>query len=158
MAKFTVYVLLSMISLTLHAQVYRCDGPGGPVYSQMPCSEDAERLPDFEPVEDPGAQSGEDKGPEDGVEAEPEPPSAMENFVATLHKQREQQIGELDHRIVRLENQLNREGDDALREDARNSVGAELLALKSERKSVADQYATLIAEAQSRAASPNDVN
>jgi len=82
-----------------------------------------------------------------------EPPSAMENFIATLHRQQQEQLAEIDENIVRLKKQLHAEGDEVLDEAGRKQVISELSSLESTRKSVSSQYDALIAEASSRTGS-----
>jgi len=153
MAKITYFILLIFFSLSLQAQVYRCDGPSGPVYSQMPCAADAEHLVDYDPHEEAVADAGPENGQEIAGEPAQKPPTAMENFVATLYKQRQQQIGDMDKKIDRLQNQLNNQGEGELDDGTRASITAELSTLKSERDSVSEQYVALISEAESRAGS-----
>ena len=148
-------ILLSVLflPLTLSAQVYRCDGPGGPVYSQIPCGENAEQIE----IHDPMMRN--DKEDITGIvqsseeEHVVEPPSAMENFIATLHRQQQEQLAEIDENIVRLKKQLHAEGDEVLDEAGRKQVISELSSLESARKSVSSQYDALIAEASSRTGS-----
>lgn len=147
--------LLSVLflPLTVSAQVYRCDGPGGPVYSQIPCGENAEQLE----IHDPMLRTGEadiasidQRSEEDPVV---EPPSAMEGFIATLHRQQREQLAEIDENATRLKKLLYAEGDEAPDESVRNYIVSELASLKSARESVSKQYDSLIAEASSRTGS-----
>ena len=39
-----IFFLFLLFPLVLQAQVYHCDGPDGPVYSQIPCDENAEQV------------------------------------------------------------------------------------------------------------------
>jgi len=147
MTRLSLFVLVLLFSLNLQAQVYRCDSADGPVYSQMPCSENAERLPAYDPAVDT-------------VEAEPVPstvkqPTAMENFVMTLHRQRQQQMSEMDARISQLQSQIDATGEQAPDASQISDLRAELVVVQSERLSISDQYATLISEAERRAGSNN---
>ncbi|WP_155986729.1 DUF4124 domain-containing protein, partial [Thioalkalivibrio sp. AKL8] len=40
MVKHSIWIVLAF-SVAAEAQVYRCDGPSGPVFSQAPCAADA---------------------------------------------------------------------------------------------------------------------
>lgn len=153
MAKPTrlILFLIFTFSLSLQAQVYRCDGPNGPVYAQMPCAKNAERLADFDPVVELNQDKELAQEQEESAEAILSQPSAMEKFVATLYTQRHQQLGELDRTIAQMETRLDGQGDEELDEESRASIKAELSMLKSERDSVSEQYTSLISEAENRA-------
>ena len=158
MAGKAIFLSILFLPLTLSAQVYRCDGPGGPVYSQIPCGENAEKVE----IHDPMLRNKEEDIPriDQPSEEEPvaEPPSAMEGFIATLQRQQREQLAEIDQNIVRLKRQLNAKGDEAPDEPARNHIVSELSSLESARISVANQYDALIAEASSRTGSVGIVN
>lgn len=56
-------------SMVAQAQVYRCDGPGGPVFSQVPCATDAATIRlDKAPAIDPAARDSLDTAVEHGLE------------------------------------------------------------------------------------------
>lgn len=145
MIRNTFFFLVLFFPLSLQAQVYRCAGADGPVYSQMPCAENAERLTSYDPVVD--------IEPETPVEAVEKQPTAMESFVVTLHNQRQLQMGELDENIARLQELLDAGGEQAADEPSRAAIASELASLKSERDSISDQYTSLISEAERRAQS-----
>ena len=42
-AKHAIWIALAL-SATASAQIYRCDGPSGPVFSQTPCAPDAAQI------------------------------------------------------------------------------------------------------------------
>jgi F0F1-type ATP synthase membrane subunit b/b' len=77
----------------------------------------------------------------------------MENFVATLHSQRQQQLAEIDENIAGLKKSLKAEGEQALDEAERQAASEKLAALESDRISIDQQYASLISEAERRAGS-----
>ena len=79
-----------------------------------------------------------------------EPPTPMENFVATLHSQRQQQLADLDENIADLKESLKAEGEQALDEADRQAALEKLAALESDRISIDQQYASLISEAEQR--------
>ncbi len=149
MIKIVFFYLVFLFPLSLQAQVYRCDGADGLVYSQMPCAENAERLAAYDPVLDVEVEK-----PVGAVEKQP---SAMENFVITLNNQRRQQMLELDGNITRLQEQIAADGEQAPDESERAAMESELSTLKSERESISDQYASLISEAERRANSSADI-
>ncbi len=153
-------ILLSVLflPLTLSAQVYRCDGPGGLVYSQIPCGVNAEQLVIHDPMlrtDEEDTTSIDQRSEEEPVA---EPPSAMEGFIATLHRQQREQIAEIDDNVARLKKLLYAEGDEAPDQSGRNHIVSELSSLKSARESVSRQYDSLIAEASSRTGSLETVN
>jgi hypothetical protein len=158
MAEKAFFLAILFLPLTLSAQVYRCDGAGGLVYSQIPCGDNAEQVEIHDPMlrNETEETSSIDQGPEN--EPEVEPPSAMENFIATLHRQQQEQLAEINQNIVRLKQQLRAEGDEAPDESGRQHILSELSSLVSARASVSSQYDALIAEASSRTGSPGIVN
>ena len=159
MAGKSLLFLLIFLPLSLQAQVYRCDGPNGPVYSQIPCDENAEIVVIYDPVskaEDDDSETG--SGQEEAEEIVEKPPTPMENFIATLHSQRQQQIGEIDANMAHLNGLLNAEGELTLEEEDRKAVESQLAALQSERNSIVEQYASLISEAEQRAGSVDAIN
>ena len=159
MARKSLLFLLIFLPLSLQAQVYRCDGPNGLVYSQIPCDENAEIVVIYDPVskaEDDDSEPG--SGQEEAEEIVEKPPTPMENFIATLHSQRQQQIGEIDANIADLKDLLDAEGEEALEEADRKAAASQLAALQSDRNSIAEQYASLISEAEQRAGSVDAIN
>jgi len=150
MPRLAFLFVLFFSPLTLEAQVYRCNTSEGTIYSQMPCAENAERLPEFDPAVDAASESPSEKS---GVVSDPpkaKQPTAMENFIATLEKQREQQTGTIDANIRTLQQQLDATGENAPDQPTRAMLERELAALTSERTSISDQYAALIREASNR--------
>jgi hypothetical protein len=159
MAGKTLLFLLILIPMSVQAQVYRCDGPDGLVYSQVPCDENAEIVVIYDPVSKAEDDDSEpDSGQEDAEEITEKSPSPMENFIATLHSQRQQQIGEIDANIADLKRRLNAEGEQALEEADRKAAASQLAALQSDRNSIVEQYASLISEAEQRAGSVDAIN
>ena len=53
----TLLFLLVFSPLSALAQVYHCKGANGPVYSQIPCDTNAERLTAYDPVAEPDEPS-----------------------------------------------------------------------------------------------------
>ncbi len=158
MAGKAFFLSVFFLPLTLNAQVYRCDGPGGPVYSQIPCGENAEQLELHDPMLRTDAEdiaSIDQRSEEDPVV---EPRSAMEGFIATLHRQQREQLAKIDEDTTHLKKLLYAEGDEAPDESARNHIVSELVSLKSVRESVSRQYNSLIAEASRRTGSLETVH
>jgi hypothetical protein len=159
MAGKTLLFLLIFAPLSLQAEVYRCDGADGLVYSQIPCDENAEIVVIYDPVakaEDDGSEP--DSGQGEAEEIVEKPPTPMENFIATLNGQRQQQIGEIDATIAHLKGLLNAEGEQALEEEDRKAVESQLATLQSDRNSIAEQYASMISEAEQRTGSVDAIN
>jgi len=158
MAGKALLFLIILLPVSLHAQVYRCDGRDGPVYSQIPCEENAEMVVIYDPVaktdDDPALVSEQDE-PVETVEKQPTP---MENFVTTLHNQRRQQIGQIDQTIIQLKEMLEAEGEQALEEPEREAAASKLATLESDRDSIVEQYASLIGEAERRAGAVDAIN
>ena len=156
MARITILILILIFPLLLQAQVYRCESPNGPVYSQIPCDEDAERLTRYDPVVKADDKPDPDSEEED-VAAEKQL-SPMENFVTTLQNQRQQQVGDIDSNISLLKKQLGATGEFAIEEHERKFLESDLARLETERTSIVEQYARLISEAESRAGPTGTVN
>jgi hypothetical protein len=153
MARIPLLFLFIFLPLSLQAQVYRCDGPDGPVFSQIPCAENAEVVAIYDPAAKSADASEPDPGQDEEIEPVIEPPTPMENFVATLHSQRQQQLADLDEDIADLKESLKAEGEQALDEADRQAASEKLAALESDRISIDQQYASLISEAERRAGS-----
>jgi hypothetical protein len=153
MAKKPLLFLLIFLPLSLQAQVYRCDGPDGPVFSQIPCAENAEVVAIYDPAAKSADASEPDPMRDEVIEPVLEPPTPMENFVATLHSQRQQQLADLDENIADLKGSLKAEGEQALDDADRQTASEKLAALESDRISIDQQYASLISEAERRAGS-----
>jgi hypothetical protein len=153
MAKKPLLFLLIFLPLSLQAQVYRCDGPDGPVFSQIPCAENAEVVAIYDPAAKSAEASEPDPMQDEVIEPVLEPPTPMENFVATLHSQRQQQLADLDENIADLKGSLKAEGEQALDDADRQTASEKLAALESDRISIDQQYASLISEAERRAGS-----
>jgi hypothetical protein len=157
MVRLSILFVLFIIPLTLQAQVYRCDTSEGTIYSQMPCSENAERLSEYDPE---SASAAVEAGAVTIVGSEvSETPttektsSPMDSFISTLEKQREQQFSTLDANIKSLETQLSANGEEAPDEETRTALERQLADFNSQRASISDQYASLITEASTRASS-----
>jgi hypothetical protein len=151
MPRLTLLFALFLTAVTTEAQVYRCDTAEGTIYSQLPCAENAERLPQYDPVvEADSSPSADTSGAETSL-PEADAPSAMENFISTLERQRDQQIGSIDANMQTLRDQLDASGEAAPDERTREMLEFELAQLTSDRASIQDQYASLISEAANRA-------
>jgi len=153
MARKPLLFLFIFLPLSLQAQVYRCDGPDGPVFSQIPCAENAEVVAIYDPAAKSADASEPDPGQDEEIEPVIEPPTPMENFVATLHSQRQQQLADLDENIADLKKSLKAEGEQALDGVDRQAASEKLATLESDRISIDQQYASLISEAERRAGS-----
>ena len=158
MPRLIFFLVLFFSPLTLEAQVYRCDTPEGTIYSQMPCAENAERLPEYDPVVEPEPGPGPDTTGIADSEPAVQPPTAMENFISTLENQRDQQFSTIDANMRTLQEQLDATGENAPDERTREMLERELATLASERVSVKEQYASLISEAANRAESGRGVD
>lgn len=158
MAGKPLFFLLLILPLSAQSQVYHCDGPEGPVYSQIPCEANAERLVIYDPPVKPDDDSQHGSDQAEDIEAVEQPATPMESFVATLHSQRREQLEAIDEEIHRLKESLEAEGDQALKENERQSAFAKLSSLESDRSSIDEQYASLISEAERRAGSVQGIN
>lgn len=157
MTRFSFLICLFFMPLTLQAQVYRCDTSEGTIYSQMPCAENAERLAEYDAEVEVDISEGASAS-ENSPEPEVKQPSAMENFISTLEKQRAAQFRTIDANIRTLQLQLNATGTEAPDESTREMLETELATLTTERTSINDQYVAMINEASNRTGSGQGVN
>ena len=74
----------------LQAQVYKCDGPEGTVFSDMPCGESAEQI-EVEGME-PATEDLEEEQ-EVAEAAVPDKKQSYQNFLGVLHSQKQFKIG-----------------------------------------------------------------
>ena len=156
--KFVIIPLL-VFPLSLSAQVYRCDGPGGPIYSQLPCAQDAELVIIHDPVMQKQLKNAADDGQVIHQEPVKSRADSMESFVKTLHKQRQQQLAEIDASISRLKDQLEAPDEqEQPSEPVRKHINAEVDSLQSTRLAINTQYDSLIAEAERRTRPVHTVN
>lgn len=152
MAKLLTFIVFLVTPLTLTAQVYRCETAQGTIYSQMPCSESAERLTEYDPAGEE-EQVAEEAEPEAVAQPEVrEPANSMAAFVSTLEKQRQDQFTELDGEITEVRLQLGALADDGTEEEPRRVLEDRLEDLVVRRRSIDEQYESLIDEANARAA------
>jgi hypothetical protein len=152
-----IFPLFFFLPLVLQAQVYRCDGPDGAIYSQIPCEENAEEvtIEDTRMLTEGGDSS--DTLPEAGRDAAAEdldsaPVNLMDSFVTTLVSQRESQIGEIDRKIAEERVFISSDEFNEADEETRSNAIGRLAKMQSERQSILEQYESLIQEAERRAA------
>ena len=144
-----IFFLFLFFPLALQAQVYHCGGPDGPVYSQIPCEDNAEQVttPDTQMVADDGDVG--DPEPRQDPEAVVETPAERLNtFIATLEKQRQAHVGQIDRNIASMKRQMASDDftntDEATQEEFRSS----LFDMQVERDSIIDKYDALVDEAE----------
>lgn len=149
----TVFFLFLFFPLALQAQIYHCGDPDGPVYSQIPCEENAEQIAILDSpmvIDDGDIGAAEPRQESDTVEETPA--DRLNAFIATLVKQREAHLEQLDRNIVIIRQQMASDSftnnDEATQEEFRKS----LFDMEFERDSILDQYEALIDEAENRAA------
>lgn len=144
----------------LGAQIYRCEGNSGVVYSDLPCGASAEEivLDVPEPASDsdqPQASvaSAADSSMPQAERASPGISEGKQNisqFLMMLHDQRRQQMGEIDRTIASLRAQAQGDEFEQLEEARQAEILAELDRLESSRESILEEYSALIQEAQRR--------
>ncbi len=138
--------------LALQAQVYRCDGPDGPIYSQIPCEDNAEQVAILDLQGVTGSDVGDPEGRQEPEAIEETPTDRLNTFIATLEKQRRAHIDQINHNIETMNQQMASDDftstDNATKEEFRKS----LLGMEMERDSIPEQYDALIDEAERRTA------
>jgi hypothetical protein len=152
MMKKLILMLLLMPAM-LQAQVYRCESQGDTYFSQIPCTENEQtvefddRKMNSEAGQVAVAPRSQDTGAEEAVKS---PKQRLEEFVATLEQQREQQMEILNHDIANIETRMKSIDNDPASEQEQAAYNEELARLQQARLSVESQYQTIIAEARSR--------
>ena len=148
-------LLLLTLPCALQAQIFRCEMKGDTYYSQIPCDDSSEAVV----IEDQLMFSEHS----DGVVPLPEAPVAaaepvrteadnLLEFVATLRKQRSGQLEQLDKDIGQLDAQLKAFGDSPEDTAQREALSERLTDLQNSRDTIAEQYDSMIVEAERRVA------
>ncbi len=163
MNRLIVLLLFVFTAWSAQAQVYRCEGPDGPWYSQLPCDEAAEPLvledrlmfsasPQVGSVRADGSAAT-DAAAAPAAETAKSPAENMQAFVERLQLQRAQQLDQLDQDIIDLEAELNATENASSDDPELLARAAELKSLYASRNSISEQYESMILEAQRRAES-----
>lgn len=135
----------------LNAQVYRCEGPNGPVYSDMPCSDSAEEIAveGMEPKAEAEAEA--EAVPEASAAAEvPDQRQSYRNFLGVLNSQKLFKIGEVDRELTRLKETRESAGFEDLSMADQQRVMDQIADLELERETIENEYDGLIAEMERR--------
>ena len=139
----------------LTAQVYRCEGRNGVVYSQMPCAQDAEVIV----IEDVPMNSSQGSAPAGEGEGQDEPGAGAQrndddlgDFLTRLEAQRVAELDQFDWKIARMREQMSSPDYPNADQQSRQWMAAELKQLETERTAKLEEYAALEAEARRRAA------
>lgn len=147
----------------LLAQVYRCESASGVTYSDMPCGASAEQIVvagdvmdsrglgasiPAEPVSGQGAQSLTGEPVEAGATDEGEP--NLNDFLAMLRAQRQQQIGEIDSQLLQLKQRAASAEFLEMEAGEQDQLNRQIAQLESDRASILSEYDALIAEAERR--------
>lgn len=129
----------------LHAQVYRCDGPGGTIFSDMPCGDSAKEIV-VEGMEPEPAEVANETAPP----AEPDQKQNYRDFLGVLNSQKTTRVGEVDTQLSSLRATANGPGFESMDEADRLALTSEIATLESERESIVAEYDGLIAEMERR--------
>ncbi len=158
--------LLMAASTSLSAQVYRCESPSGITFSDMPCSDSAEQIEVSGDVMDSrGVGSSTSAAVADGSgeldssldsegqtppEFQDSPQGNIQQFVATLEAQREQQLAQVDRQLSQLRQEAGSDVFASFDPEYQNDVLNRIETLESARINITEEYAALIAEANRR--------
>lgn len=144
----------------LEAQVYRCEGASGVIYTDMPCGETAQEivLDVVQPATDSVPPSNQVATADAVAATQAEQPESaiaegeqnISQFLNMLHDQRRQQMGEIDQTIDSLRAQTEGDAFSQLDPERQAEIIAELNQLVSSREAILEEYSALIREAQSR--------
>jgi hypothetical protein len=130
------------------AQIYRCEGPQGVEFSDMPCGESAEEV-ELEVLE-PATGTGDMSAAVNGEDALPQETDTLAQFLQILHNQREVQINEIDRNIAILKSQAEGYSDESGDGSVLIELNAQIAEMETNRASVLEEYEALIAEAERR--------
>lgn len=150
--KFLAGVLL-LLPFTVNAEIYRCESKGDSYFSQIPCNDNAEEvvIEDRHMFSDSTLPAG--AVPEAGQPGRARVRTTADNlreFVETLHRQRSEQMATVDRDISAVEAQLAAAEGLPADDPKRMALDEKLAALNSSRVSIADQYESMITEAERR--------
>jgi len=135
------------------AQIFRCQEKGETWFSQIPCTDGSEAVvvedqPLFsEAINESVLQP---RTPlETGNPARTQAENLQE-FVSTLHRQRIEQLQQIDEEISALAARLDDTGDAPEDGEQRKLLAAQLAEMQTSRSSIEEQYDSLITEAERR--------
>jgi hypothetical protein len=148
-----VVAALVACPLAAGAQVYRCDGRDGPIFSQTPCAESAEAvsIDDSRMFSSPdsmqaAAANGAAHAGEEGTAID------LDDFLERLEEQRSTELAQFDSQIAQIRERMSRPLYPYIGEDAQQRVENDLKRLEAGRAAKVEEYADLEAEARRRAA------
>lgn len=162
---FCALLLLAVVlaaPLQLVAQVYRCETASGVTYSDMPCGASAEEIVVAGDVVDmrgvgasipaegttPGLPGGETVA--QGGQPPADAGRDLNDFLAMLRSQREEQIGQLDSQLTELRQQARSVEFLGMDVSQQDQINSQIAQLESDRASILSEYDALIAEAERR--------
>lgn len=146
-------VFLLFIPCVAQAAVYKCSSESDTYFSQIPCEENAEVV-EFEDnalfSESSSTALATPEPSEPPADVQRTPADNLREFVETLQRQRLEQVEKIDENIIALEAlmEASASSDGSSPEQAR--LVEQIENLNEERKSISDQYAAMISEAESR--------
>ncbi len=132
-----IFFLFLFFPLALQAQIYHCSSPDGPIYSQIPCEDNAEKVAirNSRIMTDDGDAAGPE--PRQEPEAvEVTPTDRLNAFIATLEKQREAHIGQIDRNIKSMRQQMASDDFASTDDVTKKEFSRSLFDLKLERYSI----------------------
>jgi len=141
-------VLFSATVPGLYAQVYKCDGPTGTVFSDMPCGDSAEEI-EVEGME-PEPVVLEDAEIEEDSADVPDKEQSYRNFLGVLNSQKLFKIGEVDRELTSLRDTASSPGFEEMTDAERLTVTDQIADLERERETIVAEYDGLIAEMERR--------
>jgi len=137
---------------TAIADIYRCESKGDTYFSQIPCNDSAEEVV----IEDRHMFSSmtvpAEAVPAAGQAQVRSSADNLKEFVETLHRQRNQEMAAVDRDITTIKAQLAASEGRPADDPERLALSEKLASLNSSRVSIADQYDSMITEAESRVA------
>lgn len=144
--------VLFLWPLGVNAEIYRCESKGDTYFSQIPCDDSAEEVV----IEDRQMFSNmtvpADPAPAAGQAQVRTTADNLKEFVETLHRQRNEEMAALDLDITSVEAQLAAAEGRPADDPERQALDEKLATLNASRISIADQYESMITEAERRVA------
>lgn len=152
------FACLAMVPQIAPAQVYRCEGPGGVTYSDMPCGAGAEQIEVAGDVLDSKGVGGSEAPaaaaqamPQgEGVQATESGGQDLNSFLEMLRSQRTEQIAQIDSQLALLRERASSADFLDMEVAEQDSLNSQIAQLESDRVSILAEYEALISEAESR--------
>ena len=138
----------------LQAQVYKCDGPDGTVFSDMPCGDSAEEIA-VEGMETETAEAEAETA--EAATPVPDTKQSYQNFLGVLNSQKQFKIGEVDRQLAELRESAGGVGFADMPMADQQRISDQIADLEMERETIIAEYDGLIEEMERRIATDDAI-